>query len=175
MTGKKMREQKIKNYVLEDAVCPVCKNKGVVVTETKYFMPNFGKTLLTSMVCEKCGFKRSDVTSLEANDPQTYKIKITKPEDLLIRIMRSSTATIKIPELGITISPSSRAEGFISNVEGVLDRIINKTNIISNQSKNEKFFKKIKAAKRGSLPFTIIMIDPVGNSAIISDKIEKSS
>ena len=50
-----------------------------------------------------------------------------------------------------------------------------KINIGSDRNKTEKFIKKIEEAKRGKIPFTLILIDPVGNSAIISDEIEENN
>ncbi len=165
-----MKELSIKKYVLEEAVCPVCNKCPVVVTETNYVIPNFGKMLLTMTLCKRCGFRRSDVMSLEFHEPCQYEMRIEKPQDLLTRVLRSSTATIKIPELGIKISPGPKAEGFISNVEGVLERILDKTKIIRNQMKSKEFNIKLEAAKRAELVFTIIITDPLGNSAIISDR-----
>lgn len=166
-----MKEPTIKKYILEDAVCPVCNKGPVIVTETNYVIPNFGKTLLTMTLCKRCGFRRSDVMSLEFHEPSQYEMRIENSQDLLLtRVLRSSTATIKIPELGIKISPGPKAEGFISNVEGVLERIVDKTKIIRNQMKSKEFNAKLEAAKRAEFVFTIIITDPLGNSAIISDR-----
>ena len=39
------------------------------------------------------------------------------------RVVRSTGARIEIPEFGVRIDPGPACEGFVSNVEGVLDRI----------------------------------------------------
>ena len=44
-------------------------------------------------------------------------------DDLAIRVVRSMSASIEIPELGVRIDPGPACQGFVSNVEGVLDRI----------------------------------------------------
>jgi len=48
---------------------------------------------------------------------------VTSTEDLKIHVVRGNTATIVVPELGVSIHPGLNNEGFISNVEGVLTRI----------------------------------------------------
>ena len=165
-----MSEAPAKSYVLKDALCPVCGKKGLTVTETEYCAPNFGKTLLTLLRCTKCDWRRSDVASLEYHEPRCYKIRVEKPQDLQTRVVRSRTATIEIPELGVKIRPGPIAEAFISNIEGILERIEDKAEIINEQFKSETFFKKLDDAKRGEFAFTLIIKDHSGNSAIISNE-----
>ena len=43
--------------------------------------------------------------------------------DLDARVIRSSSGTLRIPELGVDIEPGFASESYISNVEGVLDRV----------------------------------------------------
>lgn len=159
-----------KSYVLEDALCPVCGEKGLTVTETEYSAPNFGKMSLTLLRCTRCGWRRSDVASLEYHEPQCYRIEVKKPQDLQARVIRSMAATIEIPELGLKIHPGSTAEAFISNIEGVLERIRDKAEVIDESLKSEIFSEKLDAAKRGECAFTLILKDPSGNSAIISNE-----
>ena len=159
-----------KSYVLEDALCPVCSEKGLTITETEYSTPNFGKTLLTLSRCIRCGWRRTDVASLEYHEPRYYKIKVEKPQDLQARVIRSMAATVEVPELGVKIRPGPIAEAFISNIEGVLERIEDKAEAIDEPFKSEKFFKKLDAARRGKCTFTLILKDPSGNSAIISNE-----
>ena len=84
-----------------------------------------------------------------------------------------------IPELGVRIDPGPACEGFVSNVEGVLERI---TGVIegviacgdeTERETGEKFLKSIASVKTGVLPVTLIIDDPSGNSAIISEKTRK--
>ena len=48
---------------------------------------------------------------------------VDSPEDLAIRVVRSMSASLEVPELGVRIDPGPACQGFVSNVEGVLDRI----------------------------------------------------
>jgi zinc finger protein len=89
------------------------------------------------------------------------------------------SATVRIPELGVEIDPGPACTGFVTNVEGVLDRIENvvKGALLWAESRErenaEKLLEQIARARAGTLPFTLILDDPRGNSAIISDKAQK--
>ena len=41
----------------------------------------------------------------------------------MVRVVRSASARVEIPEIGVEIDPGPACEGFVSNVEGVIDRI----------------------------------------------------
>ena len=97
--------------------------------------------------------------------------------DLNIRVVRSSTATVRIPELGVCIEPGPMAEGFISNVEGLLERVegvvrglLNSEEDPAERAKYERFLRRLREAREGRTKFTLILEDPLGNSAIISEK-----
>jgi zinc finger protein len=89
--------------------------------------------------------------------------------------------TIKIPELGVEITPGPACEGFVSNIEGVLDRIERVVEAALRWSEGEEkenaraLLSRIAQARKGALPFTLILEDPSGNSAIISEKAQKKS
>ena len=73
-------------------------------------------------VCD-CGFRHSDTILLTQKEPVRFTLQVTSIEDLDARVIRSSSGTIRIPELGVDIEPGFASESYISNVEGVLDRI----------------------------------------------------
>jgi zinc finger protein len=88
---------------------------------------------------------------------------------------------VEIPELGVRIDPGPACEGFVSNIEGVLDRINSVLDSVltwaddHEERRNAIALKeKIALAMDGRLPFTIILEDPGGNSAIISDRAKKT-
>jgi zinc finger protein len=90
------------------------------------------------------------------------------------------TATIKIPELGVQIDPGPACQGFVTNIEGVLDRIENIVRGALIWAENEErenaitLLDQIARARLGAMPFTLIIEDPSGNSAIISEKVKKT-
>ena len=161
--------------------CPVCSGKGTfIITTHQIDIPYFGPVLETTMICEKCNFRRSDVFPLEVREPKKYKLKIKNEKDLNKRVVRSSSAYIQIPELGVEIKPGPLAEGFVSNVEGVLNRVDNILQTLirwaeteEQKKKAEELRERIKKLKEGKDEATLILIDPLGHSAIIGEGVEE--
>jgi len=85
-----------------------------------------------------------------------------------------------IPELGVEIDPGPACEGFVSNVEGVLARIDDVLAGVLTWAEGEErenaiaLRTRIELAREGSLPFTLSIEDPTGNSAIVSEKARKT-
>jgi len=152
--------------------CPVCGAQSLTEQETKYDVDYFGPVLLTTIVCVNCGFKHSDAICLNVQEPSSISASIEDREDLKMSVVRSGNATIQIPELGVLITPGPMAEGFISNVEGVLERVEQATRMLVRDSKKrdraERFLQKIKEAREGLIKFTLVIKDLLGNSAIIA-------
>ncbi len=162
---------------LEKQQCPLCGTKNLTLTESEEDIPYFGKVLIFSMDCSNCNFSKSDIESLESKEPSRYTIEINSEEDLKIRIVKSSEATIKIPQLRMSMTPGPASIGFVSNIEGILSRF---EKIIEDEYKDSEddetkkhaknLLKKIRKIKFGDVPLKIIIEDPSGNSAIISQK-----
>jgi zinc finger protein len=94
-------------------------------------------------------------------------------------VVRGSSGTIEIPEFGVRIDPGPACEAFVSNVEGILLRVIQVVEQIlpglqgTEQENAVALLEKIGEIREGMLPVTLIIEDPCGNSAIVSDKAEK--
>jgi zinc finger protein len=106
-----------------------------------------------------------------------HKLEISSVDDMNIRVIRSSTAMIELPEFEIKIEPGSASEAYISNIEGVLVRISDvieqADRFTENNEKNLKvkeLLTRIEELRKGIGRATLILSDPMGNSAIISDK-----
>lgn len=157
------------------AHCPSCGRELKVVVAT-YEVPFFGNVLLTSISCE-CGFKHADSVVTEIKEPTRYKIKINK-NNLYTKVIRSSSGTIRIPELGISIEPGPASQAFITNLEGILDRVegIVRTAMRWNSEDEKKvqkcewILKRIAKTIEGEEELTLILEDPFGNSVIVSDE-----
>jgi zinc finger protein len=91
-----------------------------------------------------------------------------------MRVIKSGTATVIIPEFGATITPGPHSEGYISNVEGILERIEDALTFMLSSAKGkslergEKMLKQIGMAREGTPQLTLVIKDPLGNSAIVS-------
>ena len=53
-----------------------------------------------------------------------YELDVDGLDDLNSRVIRSTSGTIRIPELGIDVEPGSISDSYVTNIEGVLDRIL---------------------------------------------------
>lgn len=109
-----------------------------------------------------------------------HKFSISNLNDLNVRLIRSSSGFVEIPEVGVKIEPVTGAESFISNIEGIFIRI---QSAVEQAERNEDDLKKKKRAQRllakidklrnGKGKATVIIKDTLGNSAIVSKKTQK--
>ncbi|RLE39431.1 hypothetical protein DRJ17_00580 [Candidatus Woesearchaeota archaeon] len=165
---------------LKGQECPMCKQKSLTLTEAERDIPYFGKVYIFSMTCSNCKYHKSDVEVAEKQQPCKYSLEISGDNDLNARVVKSSEATVKIPHI-ITIEPGPGSNGYITNVEGVLNRIkgiIESTRDVEEdkeaKKKASKLLKKINRAMFGQEKIKLIIEDPTGNSIIISEKAIKS-
>jgi len=85
-------------------------------------IPYFGEAMVIAGVCT-CGFRHSDTILLGQKEPARFTLQVTDPDDMDARVIRSSSGTIRVPELGVNVEPGHASESYVSNVEGVLSRI----------------------------------------------------
>jgi len=158
--------------------CPSCNTEIEYLYKTEN-IPYFSDILIISAICPSCGYKFVDTQLLKHGEPARYSVTIDVEEDLAIRVVRSMSASIEIPEFGVRIDPGPTCQGFISNVEGVLDRIATVVNMTFRWGTDEEkenataLLANIARVKAGTFPVTLILEDPSGNSGIIADKTVK--
>ncbi len=165
---------------LEGEMCPFCHTPNLTLSEEEVEIPYFGKVFLFGMRCSNCRYGKSDVECAEQKPPSKFTLEVTSEDDMKIRVVRSSEGTIRIPRIG-SIEPGPAASGFITNVEGVLQRIKDRVESVKEEEEDEALKKKaknmIKKLNRvmwGQERCRLVIEDPTGNSAIISDKAVKS-
>ncbi len=165
-----------------NANCPVCCAQMVFNWETKE-VPYFGEVMVIAGVCN-CGFRHSDTIILSQKEPARYTLQVRDQKDLDSRVIRSSSGTIRIPEIGVDIEPGPASEAYISNLEGVLARVSDIVAFATRSAfeagneesarKGEEILENINQALSGQFNLTFHIEDPLGNSAIISDKAIRS-
>jgi len=160
--------------------CVLCHKKTLTLTEHETEVPYFGKLVLFSMTCSNCKYHKSDIEALEVKEPCKHTFEISSEKDMKVRIVKSSYATVKLPHI-TTISPGSASQGFVTNIEGILNRVkyqveSARDNAEDNddRKKAKNLLKKLNKIMWGQEKQKIIIEDPTGNSAIISDKTEKA-
>ncbi|TAJ45325.1 ZPR1 zinc finger domain-containing protein [Methanofollis fontis] len=155
------------------APCQVCNREIEYIYQTEN-IPYFSEILIESACCP-CGWRMSDTFILSEGQPSHSEIVVERVADLDIRVIRSSSGTITVPELGIEIKPGPASEGFITNVEGVLDRIDDVLQMALRTAEGEERERacsirdRIAAVREGRERITLIIDDPAGNSAIIQN------
>lgn len=160
--------------------CPSCSHEIEFRYQTEN-IPYFSDILIISATCPACGYRYVDTQVLGSGEPSRQKIAVTSADDLAVRIVRSMTASVAIPELGVEIDPGPACTGFVTNIEGVLDRIEQVVIAAEREGDSEQkenarvLLGRIAQSREGNLPFTLILDDPMGNSAIISEKAEKTT
>ena len=159
--------------------CPFCGEKKMVLREEDMDIPYFGKVFVFSMECEACGTKKSDVEPMEPKEPCRYTLEVTSEDDLNIRVVKSGEATVKIPHV-ITMEPGPASSGYVTNVEGLLQKvkeIVQSTIDVEDDEgaakKAKNMVKKLNRVMAGQKPIKIIIEDPSGDSAIVSEKEQK--
>jgi len=145
--------------------CPICGAKNSLKIMTNELdIPYLGKVLETTMICDKCKYRNSDVLPVEVKEPKRFILKITGEEDLNKRVVKSSTGFIKIPELGFEVTPGPASQGYISNVEGVLNRLEDSLKTLVNwaetdeeRKKAEEIIERMENIKKGKETATLII------------------
>lgn len=171
-----MNDETINEMIIK---CPACAVEGVAKSIMKEIeIPHFGKVMETTIQCPSCGFKHSDIIALEQNDPAKYVLEINK-NNLSVRVVRSQSATVIIPEIGVKVEPGPKSEGYVTNVEGVLTRFesaVKKALMLFEDDESQKNGKKalnqIQELKKGEGTATLIILDPFGQSNVVSENVE---
>jgi zinc finger protein len=149
-----------------DLKCPACSKGDLERGTDEIEIPHFGRVIHYYMRCKICGYRVNDF-AFQGDFPNEDKIEIRRKEDLEIKIVRGSGATVLIPELGLELYPGPLAESFITNVEGLLNRFLHLMPLFDDQKKVKEIEEKIGAAIQGKLSFTISISDPSGISHFI--------
>ena len=162
------------NNIVTD--CPVCNGKNTLeMTSKTEEIPYFGEIMESTLLCTKCGYKHSDTICLEQKEPVRYTLEINK-NNINTRVVKSQTATLSIPELGLKVEPGPKSQGYVSNVEGVLIRFESAIATAIEWAEEEqikenalRILEKIENLKSSDETATLVVEDPFGHSIIIHD------
>ncbi len=165
--------------VVHGEKCPVCSEKKLTLSEVEQDIPFFGRAFIFSMKCSGCGYRKSDVECGERRPKISVSFTVSSKDDLGVRVVKSSYATVKFERLG-SIESGEGSDGYVTNVEGILERfkkVVENTRDTEDDEELRKraksMVKKLQNVLWGFEPLKITIDDPTGNSAIISDKIVK--
>lgn len=157
-----------------DAPCPVCGHRPMVLRSLDLDLPYFGGALQTTLLCPGCGYHHADLLLTTRREPVRLTLRVERPDQLSARVARSSSGTVRVPEIGAMMEPGPRAEAFVSNVEGVLRKfldVVQGQEAVAPASADRKRVAAVRARIEGLIegrePFTFILEDPTGNSAVV--------
>ncbi len=172
LSVKLLKEETIK--------CPICHENTMKVSIYQYDMPQIGPVIMTVGKCSSCGYKFVDIRTLEKRGEQEIRLKVENPDDLNALVVRSSTATIEIPEIEAELSPGPVSQGFLTTVEGVLRRFKDILEFLCKDAKDgkerlecEERLKRLNEMLEGKREFTLIIRDPEGYSKIAHEKAQE--
>ena len=157
----------------ETVKCPVCGEKSLKLSIYLYEVPYLGSVVIETGKCVSFRFKWSDVGLLDYGRPKRIVLKVRGPKELNALVIKSAPATVRIPELGIEITPGPAAPGYITTVEGVLHRVLDHvpSECFEPSSICYQRVQAIRDAADGKVTFTIVIEDPSGRSAITGENI----
>ena len=161
--------------------CPICGNENSLkMMAHSSEIPYFGEHTQITMSCNSCGWRVTDFIPAEGKKAGSWTLIVRSTEHIRARVVRSSSSTVRIAELGLEVTPGSSSTGYISNVEGVLDRFASAIGTIRRQAdvendedtktKCDELLSKIDMVKSGELVVTLELLDPVGHSQILHEE-----
>jgi len=154
-------------------LCPFCKKNTLMMLYKAINIPYIGDILLTTIICNTCKFKVSDIWIIhekgEYRPNQT--IKITK-DTINHLVCASAGSKILIPSLGIEMDIKTFDASHITTIEGILREIMDTVRSLLPMTENrEKALEIIKTleeeATTPSGKLSMTLIDPSGHSIII--------
>jgi len=139
-------------------------------------IPHFKKIILMAFACDHCGYKTNEIKAGGAIAEQGTKITlaVNSVEDMSRDLLKSETASVSIPEIDLHITEGSMG-GKFTTIEGLLEALrdqlkrmnqfqLGDSSLNIDKSKHLEFLGKLEELESGTVPFTIIVDDPVSNS-----------
>lgn len=143
-------------------------------------IPHFKEVIIMATVCDRCGYKSSEVKGGGAVSAfgRRITLRLESLEDLSRDVLKSETCQLTIPEIELQLGTGTLG-GRFTTVEGLLDSI--KDEMVervpfafgdsADVNRKRKFDALVSALESfidGSQACTIILDDPLGNSYIQS-------
>ncbi|KAG7322341.1 hypothetical protein KOW79_013687 [Hemibagrus wyckioides] len=158
-----------------ESLCMNCYENGKTrLLLTK--IPFFREIIISSFTCPHCHWTNTEIQSAGRIQEQgvCYTLHIKTKEDMNREVVKTDSATTRIPELDFEI-PAFTQKGSLSTVEGLLDRAvagleqdqpIRRATDPEVADKIDQFIQRLQKLKDVAEEFTLIINDPSGNSFI---------
>ncbi|KAG0066903.1 nucleolar zinc-finger protein [Linnemannia elongata] len=158
-----------------ESLCMNCHENGTTrLLLTR--VPHFREVILMAFDCPHCGHRSNELQQANAIavGGAIYTCQISNKADLNRQLVKTDTATVKIPEIDFEI-PAQR--GQLTTIEGLLTNVIDDLESDQPVRKHmdealylqiKHIIEKLQDCVDGKTPFTVILDDPAGNSYIES-------
>ena len=158
-----------------NAPCPQCSvEESLTMLTISSEIPYFGEHTQITVLCDKCGWKHTDFIPSDGGKPGFSSLVIDSEKKNSARVVRSSSCTIRIPELDLEVSPGGSSSGYVTNIEGVIKRFENAIETIIRGSDEDQeseiarqILERLRMVKEGEENVRLELLDPRGRSQII--------
>uniref|UniRef100_A0A8D2AQ53 Zinc finger ZPR1-type domain-containing protein n=1 Tax=Sciurus vulgaris TaxID=55149 RepID=A0A8D2AQ53_SCIVU len=127
-------------------------------------IPFFREIIVSSFSCELCGWSNTEIQSAGRIQDQgvRYSLSVRGPEDMNREVVKTDSATTRIPELDFEI-PAFSQKGTLTTVEGLINCAI--SGLEQDQPTRRAKEEAIELKKMAN-PFTLMIDDPSGNNFV---------
>ncbi|KAJ4821463.1 Zinc finger protein ZPR1 [Rhynchospora pubera] len=160
-----------------ESLCMRCGENGMTrLLLTR--IPHFREVVLMAFECPHCNERNNEVQFAGQLQPKGCHYRLEVPagrtEILNRQVVKSDSASIKIPELDFEIPPEAQ-RGSLSTVEGIITRALDGLQALQDERKKidpekaaaiDQFLDKLRSLLTGDSTFTFELDDPAGNSFI---------
>ncbi|XP_066367499.1 LOW QUALITY PROTEIN: uncharacterized protein [Miscanthus floridulus] len=160
-----------------ESLCMRCGENGITRLLLT-LIPHFREVVLMAFECPHCGERNNEIQFAGQLQPKgccySLEVPLGQSEILNRQVVKSDSATIKIPELDFEIPPEAQ-RGTLSTVEGIIMRAVDELQALQDERKKvdpqkaeaiDQFLLKLRSLGSGEAAFTFILDDPAGNSFI---------
>ena len=166
-----------------DVSCVICGfDGGLSMLAHTEEIAYFGEHTQITLTCPGCGWRQTDFIPAEAREGSSHTYRIDSTDDLQVRVIRGSACTVRLLELDLEVRPGSHSTGYVSNIEGVLNRFQDVVDMVGRQAaiegddgaitELEQLTQAMLEIRRGQREATLQLQDPHGHSMILTDDVQ---
>ena len=166
-----------------DVSCIICGyDEGLSMLAHTEEIAYFGEHTQVTLTCNGCGWRQTDFIPAEAREGSCQTFRIDSTEDLQVRVIRGSACTVRLLELDLEARPGSHSPGYVSNVEGVLNRFQDVIDMVGREAAIEgndtaifdlaELTQAMIEIREGRRQATLEFLDPHGHSMILAENVQ---
>ena len=169
-----------------DVSCIICGfDEGLSMLAHTEEIAYFGEHTQVTLTCPGCGWRQTDFIPAEAREGSCQTYCIDSIEDLQVRVIRGSACTVRLLELDLEVKPGSHSSGYVSNIEGVLNRFQDVIDMVGREAATEEndqaiaelegLTQAMMEIREGQRQATLELLDPHGHSMILTENVLQRS